>query len=202
MANNLIKLEDVYFAFTSIAEPKNKYKSTIEKEYATTVVLSKEQSREFKKLKLNKTVKETPTDEFEAKFKFAPPYPDQEDQYTISVTKPATYQDGNSRPDWTFPKAYFVNEDGKVVEASSTLIGNGSFGNISLETRYSEALKSTSISLNSVLIKNLVPFVKTQPGAEWADVGEVVAKPRSTSTVTTTSSVPSQDVELDDDLPF
>ena len=33
MAKDLLKLENVYFAFTSIAEPTYKYESKIEKEF-------------------------------------------------------------------------------------------------------------------------------------------------------------------------
>ncbi|MEG1485652.1 MAG: hypothetical protein RSC28_09880, partial [Bacteroidales bacterium] len=101
MAKDLLKLENVYFAFTSIAEPTYKYESKIEKEFKTTIVLSKEQAKDFKRLKLNKTVKEIDTKEFEAKYKFAPPFPEQEEQYFIQVSKRATYKDGNPTPAFT-----------------------------------------------------------------------------------------------------
>lgn len=199
--NDLIKFENVYFAFTSIAEPKYKYQSKIEKEFGTTIVLSREQSKEFKKLKLNKTVKEVDTSEFEEKFKFSPPYPEQDEQYVIVVNKRATYKDGNPTPAFTHPKAYFV-ENRTVVENNSILIGNGSFGNVSLETTYNEALKQTNVNLYSVLIKTLVPYAKRSSGDEWASEGEIVAAaPVATPVVTSTPSA-NPPVDLDDDLPF
>lgn len=196
--NDLLKFENVYFAFTSIAEPKYKYQSKIEKEFSTTIVFSKEQSKDFKKLKLNKTVKEVDTSEFEEKYKFAPPYPDQEEQYVIVVSKRATYKDGNPTPAFSHPKSYFV-QDGTIVE-NNTLIGNGSFGNISLETNYNEALKQTNVNLYSVLIKNLVPYVKRSSGDEWASEGTVVASP--TPVETSTVSRKHQVEQVEDDLPF
>ena len=210
---NLLKIENVYFAFTNIAEPKFKYKSDIAKEFATTIVLSKEQAKEFKKLKLNKTVKDIPTEEFEAKFKFAPPYPEQDEQYTIGVNKAATYADGNPKPDWTYPKAFFV-KDSRIVEDNDILIGNGSFGNISLEPNFNASLNSTSVTLHSVLVKQLIEFEKPRVGDEWATEGEVVlsdvartftsnsssAKSSSTGEPRVNSS-PSFEEDLDD-LPF
>ena len=77
------------------------------------------------------------TADFESKYKFAPPYPDQDEQYILQVTKKATYQDGNLKAEWTFPKAYFEKE-GSIVLSNATLIGNGSFGDVRLELNYNE----------------------------------------------------------------
>lgn len=189
MENNYLKIEDVYFAYTCIDEPKFKYNSKVEKEFAVTVILSKEQAKTFKKHKINKSIKEIDTAEFESKYKFPPPYPTQEEQYLASFTKPATYKDGNPRPDWTYPKT-FIAEDGKVIEITSTKVGNGSFGNINLEIRFIDTLNSTCASLTSILVKNLVKYESTKklPGAEWASEGELA----------TTDSIQSEE----DDLPF
>ena len=60
MAQNLIKLENVYFYYTKIAEPQlDKFDPTgLQKKFGITVALTKADAKEFKKLKLNKTVKE------------------------------------------------------------------------------------------------------------------------------------------------
>ena len=191
MAKDLLKLENVYFAFTSIAEPTYKYESKIEKEFKTTIVLSKEQAKDFKRLKLNKTVKEIDTKEFEAKYKFAPPFPEQEEQYFIQVSKRATYKDGNPTPAFTHPKAYFP-VDGIAVEDTKVLIGNGSFGNVSLETTMSTKGNQLNVSLYSVLIKSLVPYNKPKAGDEWAEEG----------TVSSSASGSTEVVDDNDDLPF
>lgn len=166
MAKDLLKIENVYFFYTSIAEPTFKFESKIQKEFKTTFVLSKEQAKDFKKLKLNKTVKEIDTSEFKEKYKVDPPFPEQEEQFLISVSKRATYQDGNPTPDWTYPKTFFIKND-TIVESSQTLVGNGSFGDIRLETSINEKAKSINVALHSILVKNLVPYEKK--GDEWAN---------------------------------
>ena len=189
---NLLKIEDVYFAYTCIAEPTFKFEPKIEKEFKTTVILSEDQSDDFKKLKLNKTVKEILTSEFEAKYKFAPPYPDQKRQYLIGVSKRATYKDGNPTPEFTYPKAVYKKDEGsEFVDITTTNIGNGSFGDIRLEPSYSEKARSTNISLHSVLIRDLVPYEKK--GDEWATSGSNV---RSGSPNTPPA------ITENDDLPF
>ena len=193
MAKDLLKLENVYFAFTSIAEPTYKYESKIEKEFKTTIVLSKDQAKDFKRLKLNKTVKELDTKEFEAKYKFAPPFPDQDEQYFIQVSKRATYKDGNPTPEFTHPKAYFT-KNGVIVEDSKVLIGNGSLANVSLETSVSTKSTQLNVSLYSVLVKNLIPYNKPKAGDEWAEEGTVSSS--------ASASGSTEVVDDNDDLPF
>ena len=197
MAKDLLKLENVFLAFTSIWEPTFKYESKIEKEFKTTIVLSKDQAKDFKRLKLNKTVKELDTKEFEAKYKFAPPYPDQDEQYILQVTKKATYQDGNLKAEWTFPKAYFEKE-GSIVLSNATLIGNGSFGDVRLELNYNEKLGQTNVSLDSVLIKRHIPY--ESKGDEWASAAGVPTYVEAPTPAPSTSHAPP--VDMGDDLPF
>lgn len=200
MAKNILKLEDVYFAYVIIDKPqKDKFDATgLTKKFSATVFLSKAQSKEFKARKLNKTVKEIDTSDFEAKYKFAPPYPEQEEQYYIQVSKTATYKDGNLKQEWTFPKAYFKKEDA-IVESTSTAIGNGSFGDIRLELSFNEKNNATSIILDSVLIKNHVPY--ESKGDEWASAAGIPSyvPPKETRPQ---PAVTQQSADLDDDLPF
>ena len=187
----LLKLENVYFAYTCIAEPTFKYESKIEKEFKTTVILSREQARDFKKLKLNKTVKEVETSEFEDKYKFAAPYPDQDEQYLINVSRRATYKDGNPTPDWTHPKVVTQKDEGSpYIDITKVAIGNGSRGDIRLEPSYNEKAKSTNISLHSLLIQELVPYESR--GDEWAT--SAANRPAQTNS--------NESADLDDDLPF
>lgn len=204
---NLLKIENVYFAYTKIAKPEKNHFDTsgLLKEFSTTVILSKAQAKEFKAQKLNKTVKEIDTPLFEAKYKFAPPYPEQEEQFFISITKKATYKDGNLKQEWTFPKAYFVKDD-TVIEGTSTLIGNGSSGDIRLELDFNEKLNTTNVVLDSVLIKEHVPF--EAKGDEWATAAGipsfVEAKPsvKAPQVAQSTRSETAYETDLEDDLPF
>lgn len=199
MAKNLLKIENVYFAFVKIDKPqKNKFDASgLLKEFGATVVLSKEQRKQFKEQKLNKTVKEVDTADFESKYKFAPPYPDQDEQYILQVTKKATYQDGNLKAEWTFPKAYFEKE-GSIVLSNATLIGNGSFGDVRLELNYNEKLGQTNVSLDSVLIKRHIPY--ESKGDEWASAAGVPTYVEAPTPTPSTSHAPPAD--MGDDLPF
>lgn len=191
---NLLKIENVYFAFTNIDKPrKDKFDTSgLTQKFNATIILSKEQRKQFKDQKLNKTVKEIDTSDFEAKYKFAPPYPDQDEQYFIQVSKKATYKDGNLKQEWTFPKAFF-EKDGSIIEATSTLIGNGSFGHVRLALNFNETLNQTNVELDSVLIFKHVPY--ESKGDEWASVATSAAPSR-----TEPRAVPEPD--LDEDLPF
>lgn len=187
MSQNLIKLENVYFYYTRIAEPmKDAFDPTgLQKKFGITVALSKAEAKEFKKLKLNKTVKEISGAEFKEKYKVDAPaeFANEDDEYyIITLSAKATYADGNPTPDWTWPKTYLL-EDGKPTDRTSTLVGNGSKGDIRMAARTSPS-GQTNVSLHSILVKELVPVEKR--GDEWASP----------------SSGSEQQNHLTDDLPF
>ena len=199
----LIKLENVYFFYTCINAPQFKYESKVEKEFKVTIVVSKEEAKSFKKRKINKVVKEIDTSEFETKFKAAPPFPDQDEQYLINLTRNATYKDGNPTPEWTYPKTY-LEVDGALVLATETLVGNGSFGDIRFEVE--EGKNGLSARLHSILVKKHIAVEKR--GDEWA---VAVDSKTGTGLDTSTRSNPAKmnndifdqaPTELDNDLPF
>lgn len=192
--NEPLKLENVYFYYTNIAQPRKKYQSQIEKEFGTTIAISKAEAKEFKKLKLNKNIKEVDTAEFEGIYKVPAPYPDQEEQYLITVTKSATYKDGNPVPEWTHPQTYLMIE-GSRVRNDATLIGNGSRGDIRLELK--EGINGTSVKLHSILVHDLIEVTKR--GDEWAD-GAVNLTPKASDSAPT--AVVSPTASAGDDLPF
>lgn len=189
MSQNLVKLENVYFLYTKIAEAqKDPFDPTgLTKKFSVTICLSKADAKEFKKLKLNKTVKEISGEEFRTKYKIDPPeeFANEDDEYfVIGFSQKATYPDGKDTPEWTWPKTYLL-EDGKPVDRTSTLVGNGSFGDLRFSTRESKANGQVNTYLHSILVKSLVPVERR--GDEWAQAGEDSA---------------SASFQADDDLPF
>lgn len=186
MSNDLLKLENVYFYYVKIAEPQvDKFDPTgLTKKYGAAICLSKDQAKEFKRLKLNKTVKEFTAEEFEKTYKVAPPpeFANEDDEYfTITFSLNGTYKDGNPIPEWAQPKTYLL-EDGAPVDRSKTLVGNGSKGDIRVKTKQSQT-GSINTYLHSILVRDLIPVEKR--GDEWA-----------TPAATKSASV------SDDDLPF
>ena len=113
-----------YLVFTSISKPKLKYKSEKDYEYGVTVVLSKEDAKEFKKRKLNKTVKEVDTADFLEKYKIEAPFPDQDEQYLVTLTQNVTNTKGELLPDFLRPQAYLKVDGGNELITDKE-IGNG-----------------------------------------------------------------------------
>lgn len=194
-------IDDVYFFYTAISKPGLKYESKTEYEYKTTVVLSKEQAKEFKKRKLNKTIKEVDTSEFEQKYKAAPPHPDQDEQYFFNITQNVNKMDGTPLPDFLRPRAYH-KVDGGNVDITEQEIANGSFGKL----RYSqmEGKNGISIKLDAILLTDFIPYVSASKD-DWADA--VIAtspaqpKPALQKPIAVPQPIHSQ-TEPDDDLPF
>lgn len=174
MSQNLIKLENVYFLYPKIAEAqKDPFDvNGLTKKFSVTACLSKADAKEFKKLKLNKTIKEISGEEFRTKYKIDPPeaFANEDDEYFIvGFSQKATFPDGNPTPEWTWPKTYLL-EDGKPVDRTSTLVGNGSFGDLRISTRESKANGQVNTYLHSILVKDLIPVERR--GDEWANAAE------------------------------
>ena len=161
-------LENVYFYFTRVAEPIQKYQTEgdANKEYVTTVVVSKEQFQTFVKQFPKKKTSPIENEEFVAKYKTAPPFPDQPMQYTIKLKQRAFKKDGNPIHDSIRPKVYqFI--DGVQTDITNTLIGNGSRGTL----RYSVWVPTNNPTLGpttnlyAVLVTDLVKYDKPDPNA-------------------------------------
>ncbi len=164
----LLKLEDVYFYYTKIAKPEvDSYDPEgLMQKYSITVALTKAQAKEFKKHKLNKTVKDRTEEEFLKSYKVIPEAlkNDDDEYFIISFTNKATYADGNPRPDWTRPKTYLWQNEAPV-EATETLVGNGSRGDLRIKINESKT-GQLNTELHSILVYDLVPFERR--GDEWA----------------------------------
>lgn len=191
-----------YLVFTSISKPKLKYKSEKDFEYGVTVVLSKEDAKEFKKRKLNKTVKEVDSSEFLEKYKIDPPFPDQDEQYLVTITQNVTKTNGDPLPDFLRPQAYLKVEGGNELITDKE-IANGSYGTVRYSQRDGD--KGISIKLDAVQLTTFIPYVSANVD-EWA--GSVVNRPATSNqvaakTVVAPPSTTKVAVDADiDDLPF
>lgn len=187
-----------YLVFTSVSKPKLKYKADKEYEYGVTVVLSKEDAKEFKKRKLNKTVKEVDTSEFLEKFKIEAPFPDQDEQYLVTLTQNVTKMDGTPLPDFLRPQVYLKVENGNELITDKE-IANGSYGTVRYSQREGE--NGISIKLDAIQLTTFIPYVNTGVD-EWA--GSVINRPTATPTQPVVAKVvaPKAVVDMDDDLPF
>jgi len=121
-------LKDVVFVYMNLQTPKKGYK-TEDLEYSVSGVLSKEAAKLWNKSFGKQKARETDTTDFEEIYKIAPPYPDQDEQYVITLKVKTHYRDGNKVPDEKLPKVFEPQSNGKLKDVRKTkLIANGSKG--------------------------------------------------------------------------
>lgn len=130
-------IKNVYCSWIKIATPADNFNKD-GKEWVCDFVLSEKQVKEFKKKYPSKkgSIKEIPTDEFERKFKFAPPYPEQDEQNILKLKQSTTKANGQPNKQ---PKVYLNTgavKDGKPVlediTQDSQKVGNGSLVSVSV----------------------------------------------------------------------
>jgi hypothetical protein len=90
------------------------------------------------------------------------PCPNEKKQYTIKSTQKAQYKDGEPVTEAMIPRAKMV-VDGKAVDITfSTLIGNGSTGNVMIKVSKNDY--GTFAYLYRVKVVNLVPYEAQDDG--------------------------------------
>lgn len=149
------KISDVTFAYVKINRPGKKYESE-ETEYSVDVVVNKATAKEMKKNFPKNGVREVETSEFEAKYKFAPPYPDQDEQYVLKFKTNSHMKDGNEVPyEWSNrPKVYVPDGDRVKDITKDVMIANGSKGVVAFNI--SNGKFGTIHHLVGILVKDLV----------------------------------------------
>lgn len=170
---NYQDLQDVYFYYTRVAEPAQKWQTTedIDKEYTVTVVVSKEQFNEFVKQFPKKKTAPIENEDFIVKYKTQPPFPNQPMQYVLKFKQSAFKKNkatGVVEPiaDWLRPRVFTFTPEGTQTEITNTLIGNMSKGTVrfSVWTPSNSAL-GASTNLYAMLVTDLVPYEKADPKA-------------------------------------
>lgn len=148
------KVKDVFFAFVRLRKPVKKYQSE-NTEYTVSFVTDKTTAKALKKVFTKVSLKEVENEDFETVYKFAPPFPEQEEQYVFSFRSDSHYKDGTEK-EYKFttrPKAYIPCENGVKDVTMDINIGNGSFGDVAFNINTRETGKFAG--LIGVLITNL-----------------------------------------------
>lgn len=164
-------LENVTFAYAKIAESDMKYGSKVDKEYSIDCIVDKATAKKFKKQFPKQSVKEFDNEEFEQKYKIAPPFADQDEQYVIKLKKPHI-RDGKEMP--YRPKAFIYADDGKTLIdiTVSKLASNGSKGKVRYRVTTNDF--GTFSQLDSVLFEYFIEYKKD--GGNNSPFGIPVAK--------------------------
>jgi hypothetical protein len=175
------KIVDAVFCYIKLQEGGLKYQSKTEREYTLDCIVDKATAKAFKKAFPKNSVKEIDTPEFEAKFKIAPPFPKEDEQYVIKVKAKAQLSadavsaglsKGEDIPyEWTTRPKVFVPVDGGVSDVTmDVLVANGSRGDVAFNITSNDF--GTFPQLTGILVKDLIEY--QSEGGSSSDFGEVV----------------------------
>lgn len=207
-------LKNVFFYYTRINEPTNKYQS-VDKEYKTDIVVDKATLAEFSKEYPKKKHKMVMTDEFEEKYKAPAPFPEQPIQYVIKFNRDEVRKDGTPIPEENRPTVLLEDKSGVRYDVTYKYnVGNGSQGDIDFfvleHPEYGDFPKLSGIVVKTLVLHEATsrPVVKEltddvdlshmMVGSLDADAAPVT---KASSAPTTTKKAATPPVS-DDDLPF
>lgn len=174
------KLRDVTLAYVRVKSPEKKYQSE-DLIYTLDCIVDKKTAKAFKKQFSKNTPKDVDTADFEAKYKIAPPFPDEDEQWVIKLTAKAqiTKAFGDLKAGdlvpyaWdSRPKIFELAKGGvkDITNAADKQVGNGSKGHVGFSVMTNDF--GTFPMLTSALITELVAYTAKEGGttSEWGDI--------------------------------
>ena len=177
------------------------------KEFKAGVVVDEDTADAFAEIFAKQPAKKVKRSEFESIYKVEPPEGTEKNLYVITLKKNEKLANGEDIPDKYRPRVFLQEGNTRKDITFSTLVGNGSYGAISID-RYDNDYGS-SARLQNILVTDLVEYERRgsdyQAGDEFnddnADDGEgnsikVPAKAAKTSTKPASKS--QRPVVLDD----
>lgn len=224
--DRVCRMNGVVLCYTQVQTPGKGFKGK-GKEYSTEVVIDKDLKKAFKKQYPKTQIREIETSEFKEAFKIDPPFPDQDEQYTIKIkcnalmtaAVPAHGVDKGDLVPYSWgsrPKVWESIAKGKVKDVTrKKLVGNGSIGDVTFNT-ISNPEYGEFPALTGILVTDLVEYTptKSNPFGEVVeedveDYNEMEEDNQSTNTPEEDDDGPeeesgndSPDNDDDDDSPF
>lgn len=163
--------------FVQLDTPKPCYDAEKGTEYKASIVVSEDDADEWNDAYPKQKAKEVKTSEFESVYKVAAPFPDQRKQYIITLRKNTKLANGNPVPPQYTPKVFQQKGKTLVEITNTTLVANGSEGQISVD--HYDAKMGPVARLKNVKVDVLIEYVKPEgssyeSGSEFssADDGE------------------------------
>jgi hypothetical protein len=177
---NALYIKDAVLYWASVHTPKLKYGSQTDKEYQITVLVTEEDMKALKKIKLNKEYKHVGDDIDVEKF------PDCEGLWVVKFSQPALAKSGKKL------SVVVKNADGSDLEKE---IGNGSKGHIKLYAQEGVGVSKGKVNtrLNAVVVTELIEYSGGSDGFD-SELG-----------VSTRSNKKQEDDDLsfdDEEIPF
>lgn len=209
------RLENVHFMYVKLQKPDTKYQSK-DKEWSLNMAVTEDTADEFAEKFPKASVKKIKTADFEAKYKFAPPYPEEKNQYILKMAVRAEFKDKETGElveiPYTFntrPKVYEV-VGGKAVDITmDKQVGNGSKGHV--QYAVTENQFGVFCYMRAVLITDLVERESTGGGSynPFEDMGlslveaeAPVEQPELVKQQTAVQEPSFSDDDFDDMVPF
>lgn len=187
---------------------------------ASVVITDKAVKKEYEKFaKLLDTlvsIKEVETADFESIYKTAPPEDAGDEVWVVTLRKSTELgKTGKPVPDQFKPRVYHQIGNTRQDITATTLVGNGSYGSISLDIFMKQA-GGGSIFLKNVLVTDLVEYERkdsaTNDGSEFdADDGsdtpvKIPTKAVEKAKVATAAKAKAKQLsgfdDMDDEIPF
>lgn len=150
-------LNGVTFLYTNIQIPKKKYQSEAT-EWSVQCVVTKETAKAWNKRFKKQQAKVYDNDEFKEKFDIDVPFPKQEEQYVIKLSRDTHFKSGEALDPKYAPKVFQAIAKGKVKNITKEkLVSNGSTGQAAYDVVENDF--GTFAKLNSINIEKLIEYV-------------------------------------------
>lgn len=169
-----------YFAYSKLQNPVPKFDPKNGNEYTVDVVISKKDARAWKKKFTKQPPREVPTEEFEERYKFPAPFPNQDDQYVIKFRQQAEFFDKKTKEQKPITESMRIrvflgkeNSKGKTVlkdVTDSLNVGNGSFGLVQYRENESSKVPGVFARADAIRIDDLIEY---QTDASYDELGEL-----------------------------
>jgi len=195
-------IENVTFFYAKLKSPSFKYQSNTEKEYSVTALVDKPTAKAWNKQFQKQKAKEVDYDEFVEKYGAEFAIGDEE-QFLITLKKPAQYKDGNPIKENQIPRAFIDSGDGELEDITfTTLIGNGSKGVIQYDVTSNDY--GTFAKLAAIKVDELVVVEEAGGAGRFNVLGKVksLADNPNKGEVVASSETASTNTPDDDDVPF
>lgn len=204
--------------FVCLDKPVDCYDKAKGKEWKAGVVVDEDTADAFAEIFAKQPAKKVKRSEFESIYKVEPPEGTEKNLYVITLKRNCKLANGEDIPDKYRPRVFLQEGNTRKDITFSTLVGNGSYGTISID-RYDNDYGS-SARLQNILVTDLIEYERKgsdyESGSEFdddnADDGEgnnvkvpasakakakpeVKAKPKA-------ASKPAEDEFDDSEIPF
>lgn len=188
--------------YVQVQNPVDCYEKERGQEWKASIVVDEDTADAWNEEYNKQPALAVKTSEFKERYKIDPPFPDAKKQFVITLRKNTKLGNGEPVPELYQPKV-LMKKNGQLVDVTKeVLVGNGSKGQISVDTW--EMSRGKVARLKNILVTELIEYVKPEgsggaysPGDEFAEEAKASASTKKQPQKTTKTVEPE-----DDDVPF